>query len=550
MPLKNASRNNILKYFDEMEQNLAKILQNNESRLSFTLDAWTAPNNKSFYGMTVHFIDNNWSYHSLALDFKPSDGNHTGKYMAALFFETLKKFGIQNKVEGITLDNAHANSTFIEELGKLMDLEGIDFDTQDQHFRCFPHILNLAVKDILKLINIDSENSMYVDLTKLKLDDEDEDEDEDTEDSDLDSEEALENHEELGKFSELITKVRSVTKKIRKSQQLEKILQHCCALCCVEYNKLELDVVTRWNSTYNMLSSFLYLKPAILLMFDQKDVRVNVLKLFKLSEVEWSCLEKIVSYLANFKYVSDILSKEKIATLPSVVVACNTLIDEIENLCFELDNKPDRTEDDEVILLAFQAGRNKLLKHYKKCNWLYCVSLILDPRHKVETFDVTSWGKELKEQSLSKFYDLFKQKYFQETENDKTESTNQNDNLGPSGPNVYQAFKSIYKPKLISNESWKEKIDRYLKVDRETEDTNVIEWWKNNAKVYPNLARMARDILSILASAVPVERLFSQGSLVMTRTRTRLKDDILKPLICIKNWMSSYLKYEICRLEF
>lgn len=33
-------------------------------------------------------------------------------------------------------------------LGKIIGLEGIDFDLQYQHFPCFPNILNLAVKDI------------------------------------------------------------------------------------------------------------------------------------------------------------------------------------------------------------------------------------------------------------------------------------------------------------------------------------------------------------------------------------------------------------------
>ncbi|WP_375638043.1 hypothetical protein, partial [Bartonella sp. CL9QHWL] len=44
--------------------------------------------------------------------------------------------------------------------------------------------------------------------------------------------------------------------------------------------------------------------------------------------------------------------------------------------------KADRNATDEALLLCFQQGRNKMLQHYAKSNWLYCASLVLDPRHK------------------------------------------------------------------------------------------------------------------------------------------------------------------------
>lgn len=122
---------------------------------SFTIDGWTAPNFESYYGVTIHFIDNNWKFQSLALDFVPSHGKHTGKNIANLFLNIIKDYGIQRKIQGITLDNAAANTTFIQELSILINNENTAFDIENQHFRCFAHIINLAVQDILKLINAD-----------------------------------------------------------------------------------------------------------------------------------------------------------------------------------------------------------------------------------------------------------------------------------------------------------------------------------------------------------------------------------------------------------
>lgn len=94
-----------------------------------------------------------------------------------------------------------------------------------------------------------------------------------------------------------------------------------------------------------------------------------------------------------------------------VVVAVNLLLDKIEQIVSNLDAAENRSKADEVLLLAFQAGRDKLLKHYNKTNWIYCVALILDPRHKMESFNVTTWGKDLKDKAYEKFCNIIKTEY-------------------------------------------------------------------------------------------------------------------------------------------
>ena len=81
----------------------------------------------------------------------------------------------------------------------------------------------------------------------------------------------------------------------------------------------------------------------------------------------------------------------------------NLLLDKIEQRTFYLDEKIDRTKNDEILISAFQTGRDKILKHYNKCNWIYYISLILDPRHKIAAFDNSSWGEEMKHESIKVF---------------------------------------------------------------------------------------------------------------------------------------------------
>jgi len=321
LPKKNAMKEKIMNEYYKMKNNLKKILNENESKFSFTIDGWTAPNFESYYGVTIHFIDNNWKFQSLALDFVPSNGKHTGKDIANFFLNILKDYSIEKKVQGITLDNAAANTTFIQELSVLMNNESIVFDIEDQHFRCFPHIINLAVQDVLKLINVDIKqyhNDIYSD-NEYNHSNEDENENELSDDGDN----INENGNEI--FSHIINNIRNTFKKIRRSEQLTIRLKLFCEAANIKFVKPVLDIKTRWDSSYDMLHTAIILKSAIIMMWDNCSNLTNL----KIAETDWIILEKIVKFLKQFKYVSKILLSDLDVTLPTVVLAFNMLVDKI-----------------------------------------------------------------------------------------------------------------------------------------------------------------------------------------------------------------------------
>ncbi|PMD55410.1 uncharacterized protein K444DRAFT_537541, partial [Hyaloscypha bicolor E] len=53
---------------------------------------------------------------------------------------------------------------------------------------------------------------------------------------------------------------------------------------------------------------------------------------------------------------------------------------------------------------------------------------------------------------------------------------------------------------------------------------------------YPNLSRMALDILSIPAILADPERLFSSAKLLISDLRNKLGMDIIKAFECLKSW--------------
>lgn len=85
-------------------------------------------------------------------------------------------------------------------------------------------------------------------------------------------------------------------------------------------------------------------------------------------------------------------------------------------------------------------------------------------------------------------------------------------------------------------------LDLYLEESKldHTIELNVLEWWKTNEKRLPEVARMAKDILSIPISTVASESSFSLGSRILTKWRASLKPDNAEALVTIRSWVFGY----------
>jgi hypothetical protein len=81
----------------------------------------------------------------------------------------------------------------------------------------------------------------------------------------------------------------------------------------------------------------------------------------------------------------------------------------------------------------------------------------------------------------------------------------------------------------------------YLSLPLADQDTNPLEWWKNNQSNLPNLSRMARDYLGIPATSVPSEEIFSLGKNLITDKRNRLAGKTIRVCISLKSWWTSGL---------
>jgi hypothetical protein len=66
--------------------------------------------------ITGYFIDLDWSYREVLLGFKPLEGAHSGANLSGVILEVLTNHDIQDRMFGLTTDNASNNKTLVDSL--------------------------------------------------------------------------------------------------------------------------------------------------------------------------------------------------------------------------------------------------------------------------------------------------------------------------------------------------------------------------------------------------------------------------------------------------
>lgn len=77
---------------------------------------------------------------------------------------------------------------------------------------------------------------------------------------------------------------------------------------------------------------------------------------------------------------------------------------------------------------------------------------------------------------------------------------------------------------------------RYFAEPTEEPGTNLLDYWKGRAKVFPMLSVRARSFLAILATSAPSERIFYLGRNILRYQRSSLNPCTVQMLLCLKEW--------------
>ncbi|XP_074267907.1 zinc finger BED domain-containing protein RICESLEEPER 2-like [Silene latifolia] len=300
---------------------------------------------------------------------------------------------------------------------------------------------------------------------------------------------------------------------------------------CIVEEKIEckslvcLDVETRWNSTYLMLDIAIKFKKAFgCLLVKDSNLQKEMKKVGDYLTIdEWKQVSYFLPFLKIFYDATLKLSGSRYVTSNYYV---EIIFGVGEVISQHLSHK------DEGVRNMASKMKLKYDKYWGKIenlNLLLFVSLILDPRYKmtyVEWMVKTIYGNDkgrLLAMNITYFFETFFDFYassIPKTSNSASSSSTTT-NIFPQTNNQDDTFNfgallgNKFEMEMggAENES-KSEWEKYLTDDRESRHStlNILQWWKDNQKRYPILAKMARDVLAIPVSTVASESAFTRRS--------------------------------------
>ncbi len=167
-------KNHVMKKLKEVKFKLFKHLSH-LAKISFTLNCWFAFNRQFYLTIIVFFIDKNWKYQKIIIEFEYMKEKHTEKNLFTMIETILEKYKIINRILIITIDNVFNNTIFfyclmksISNITKCVNVISKNDENEKSkneeteinlvHVFYLTHVLQLALQAFLNFVRIKSIN--------------------------------------------------------------------------------------------------------------------------------------------------------------------------------------------------------------------------------------------------------------------------------------------------------------------------------------------------------------------------------------------------------
>lgn len=319
----------------------------------------------------------------------------------------------------------------------------------------------------------------------------------------------------IGKLHNIVVDIQSSPQKMQEFMALSK------------QNRPARDNKTRWNSMARMIKRAITspVFEAIQLYVDRhKSENIGG---DKLSDEDWNTLRDIHEFLDKLAQVTLAL-ETSVSTLDHVLPAMDYILEQFEQM-------KDIYKNDKTMASMVNSGWAKMEKYYNMTDEspAYVAAIVLDPNAKWQYIE-NNWHKSWQKTSRAMMEKLWKE-YKPVVSAPAMASSGINTDT-PQTSSARNAFFD-WKKRHQAAPSVEDEYKRYCSAEC-TFEVNPRTWWMETTQQvnYPNLSKLALDILSTPAMSADPERLFSSAKLTISDLRNRLGIDIIEAFECLKSW--------------
>jgi hypothetical protein len=538
----------VLRLYDYLKPRVVKELSQALSKIHVSFDGWTTKGGKrGFLGIVVHYIDSRGNLQDLPIALPQLTGAHSGERMAEVILKTLELFSINARTLGyFVLDNASNNDSAVLAIAQKMG-----FSATDRRLRCGPHTLNLIGQRLLWGQDADAYDN---------------------------------NARELANESEFMCEWRrdgplgvllSVINYIKTPQQYElfgsfQTLAHReLPADAPEEDRKVLEpvkpVVTRWNSYYSCFERAVKLQSAVNAYANHHIRRVRDEDTYAesrgnrlpdaprwmrsdgLTAADWAVVTEYIDVLKPLKSATKRLEGRgksgRFGAIAEIIPVFEYILSYYEQRvkAYEaVDYNAHNEAPEDHLAINLRAAWAKANEYYTKLDDspAYYAATILHPYYK--TYCDTVWS-------------------------DKPDwLVTNNRNFRALWAPYNASPRAIRRPKVLSsdmddaidglinpstsasNTTEEDEYERWKRSEPRAEKgsdhaNNPIRYWVELRDRYPNLSKLALNVLSIPASSCECERLFSELGDLLEPRRRAIKPQLLAALQCVRRWQKAGL---------
>lgn len=575
-------------------KHVKEYFSKHEGSIHLVVDGWTAPSACSHLGIVMVWFAESQMWRT-ALDFIQISQRHTGKNLAEVTADCLRRFDLEKKLHSITMDNATSCDVLANELAILIP----EFRGNASRTRCFAHTVNLIAKALISFFLCQPKRkkagkvSEHVTRHSKSPQSAPQPEVEEAavelgggnydltpfEQEMLDGEQPLESDKdgdgvEIDEAKEvydrevvtsvhiraievmknvgvritpdeektalgLFPKVAGLARRLHGNPSLQAEFEQIVnSLGLGGSDKTHLDhrVPTRWNSDFACLKAHFYFKDAIQILTQQEELELEA---YALTQSQWRLAEHLVSLLELF---DDLILRFSQAEVPMVY----EVIPMLEQLKRSMARVRDAAQEPSIIRIAAEAVLLMIGKYYALTdgNEVYQIAVAMCPEKKLAWFDKNpDWRLEDRAEARRIVQTRWEESY-SSIPQPTVGLTCRDEDGQPKQKRSKWALPEDdddERPSVVLDS-----IETYLdsppiKKSEVKAAGGVLKYWENCRATRPRLARMALDYLSAPASSVDAERAFSGGPFQVNHLQQQMGSESFKAQVAVRSWYNTPL---------